>query len=172
MSIVGPGVRPMPALLAAARPVAIVLIGVLTGAVLATWLSEAALGGSAELWIAYHQAITPAYTRTLPPLGGLALIAALVALAASWWSPRDRRLVLAAVACLLLGLVVTVVAHFPINAEIATWRPVAPPVDWQQLRDQWLAAHAVRTVLTVAGFVLLLVAGHRHGDGRSWHSST
>jgi uncharacterized membrane protein len=168
MSIAKTSVRPMPALLAAAHPTAIALTGVLAGAVLATWLSETSLGGSTELWITYHQAITPAYTRAIPPLGGLALIAALVALAASWRSPRDRRLLLAAVTCLLISLFVTVVVHFPINAEIATWRPVTPPVDWQQLRDQWLAAHAVRTALTVAGFILLLVAAdHR----RSWHSS-
>lgn len=160
MSIATSGVRPMPALLAAARPAAIVLTGVLAGAVLATWLNEASLVGSTELWIEYHQAITPAYTAAVPPIGGLALIAALAALAASWRSPRDRRLILAAVACLLIGLVVTVVVHVPINAEIAAWRPVAPPAEWQQLRDRWLAAHAVRTVLAVAGFVLL-VAGHR-----------
>lgn len=66
---------------------------------------------------------------------------------------------LAAIACLILGLLVTVVVHFPINAEIMTWRPAAPPVDWQQLRDRWLAAHAVRTVLAVTGFVLLAASG-------------
>jgi hypothetical protein len=117
-------VRPIPTPLAAAHPAAIILTGVLAGAVLATWLSEVSLGGSAELWIAYHQAVTPAYTRAVPPLGGLALIAALAVAGTSWWSVRDRRLVLAAVACLLVGLVVTVVVHFPINAEIATWQAI------------------------------------------------
>jgi uncharacterized membrane protein len=156
MSITTTGVRPMPALLTAAHPAAMVLTGVLAGAVLATWLSEASVGGSTELWIAYHQAVTPAYTRVVPPLGGLALIAALAALAASWPSPRDRRLILAAVACLVIGLVVTVVVHFPINAEIATWQPADPPADWQQFRDRWLAAHAVRTIFAVAGFALLV----------------
>ena len=161
----------MPALLAAARPAAIVLTGVLAGAVLATWLSEASLGGSSELWVAYHQAVTPAYTRAVPPLAGLALIATLAALAASWRSPGDRRLVLVVVACLLIGLVVTVVVHFPINAEIATWRPAAPPADWQQLRGRWLTAHAVRTALAVAGFALLVIAGP-HRDRTSPSSIT
>lgn len=150
----------MPSLLAAAHPAAITLTGILAGAVLATWLSEASVGASTELWIAYHQAVTPAYTRAVPPLGGLGLIATVAALAASWWSPRDRRVIGVAVACLIIGLVVTVVVHFPINAEIATWQQAAPPGDWQQLRDQWLAAHAVRTVLAVAGFTIL-VAGYR-----------
>ncbi|MDQ4092567.1 MAG: DUF1772 domain-containing protein [Actinomycetota bacterium] len=152
----------MQALLHAAHPATIVLTGVLAGAVLTTWLSEASLGATPELWIGYHQAITPAYTRALPPLGGLALIAALAALAASWGSPRDRRLILTAVACLLIGLVITVVVHFPINAEIATWLPAAPPTDWQQIRDRWLAAHVVRTALSVAAFTLLVTSGPRH----------
>jgi len=145
--------------LTAARPAATVLTAVLTGVLLVTWLSEASLDGSSGLWVEYHQAVTPAYTRALPPIGGLALLAALAALAASWGSRRDRWLVLGAVSCLLTGLVVTVVVHLPINADIATWRPATPPADWQQVRDRWLAAHAVRSALTLAGFGLLVSAG-------------
>jgi len=68
---------------------------------------------------------------------------------------------LAAVGCLLLGFIVTVVVHFPINAEIATWQPADPPANWQQFRDRWLTAHAVRTVLAVAAFALLVIADPR-----------
>ncbi|MDQ3987912.1 MAG: DUF1772 domain-containing protein [Actinomycetota bacterium] len=163
MNIATTGARPMTALLATARPAAIVLTGVLAGAVLGTWLSEASLGSSTELWIAYHQAITASYTGALPTIGGLGLIAALAALTVSWRVPRDRWLILTAVACLMIGLIVTVVVHFPINAEIATWRPAAPPADWQQLRGRWLTAHAVRTALAVVGFTLLVIAGSRRG---------
>jgi hypothetical protein len=92
MNLVATGVRLPRARLGAALPAAIVLTGLLAGAVLGTWLSEVSLGGSSELWIAYHQAVTPAYTRAVPPLGGLALIATLGALAASWSNPRDRLL--------------------------------------------------------------------------------
>lgn len=162
MTVASAAVRSTPALLHTARPAAIALTGIVAGAVLGTWLSEASFGPTG-LWIAYHQAITPAYTRALPSIGGLALIAALATLAASWGQPRDRRLTLAAVACLVIGLLVTVVVHFPINAQIATWQPAAPPADWQQLRGRWLAAHAVRTVFAVAGFALLVAAGSRGG---------
>ena len=153
--------RPLPVLLAAVHPTVIILTGVLAGAILATWLSEVSIGGSAELWIAYHQAITDAYTYALPPIGGLALIAALAALATSWRNSHGRRHLLAAVGCLLLGFIVTVVVHFPINAEIATWQPADPPANWQQFRDRWLTAHAVRTVLAVAAFALLVIADPR-----------
>lgn len=55
-------------------------------------------------------------------------------------------------------MVVTVAVHFPMNAEIATWTPVAPPAEWQELRDRWLVAHVVRTWVAVAGFALLVAA--------------
>jgi hypothetical protein len=90
--------------------------------------------GSRTAEIAYHQAITPAYTHAIPPLGGLALIATLAALVACWSNPPDRRLTLGATECLLVGLVVTVVVHFPINAEIATWQPAAVSADWHQVQ--------------------------------------
>jgi len=60
--------------------------------------------------------------------------------------------------CLLVGLLVTVVVHFPINDVIMTWQLDVPPTDWQDLRARWLTAHAVRTGVAVAGFVLLVLA--------------
>lgn len=152
------GARRASALLAAAHRVAIISSGVLAGAILGTWLSEASFGGSAEPWIAYHQAITSAYTGVVPPIGGLAMIATLTALAGSWRTPRTRWLLVAAAGCLVIGMLVTVLVHFPINDEIMTWQPSAPPADWQERRDGWLIAHAVRTVIAMAGFVLLVVA--------------
>ncbi len=149
---------PVSVLLGVAHRVAIILSGVLAGAIASTWLSEGSLGDPAELWIAYHQAITPAYTQVLPPIGGLALLATLAALAASWRSRRTRRLVLAALACLVVGLLVTVVVHFPINDQIISWQSAAPPSDWQDVRAEWLTAHVVRTVFALSGFVLLVLA--------------
>jgi uncharacterized membrane protein len=151
-------VHPVPVLLRAARPVAVVLTGILAGAVVAAWLTDAAVGGSAELWIGYHQAVTTAYTLLLPPVGALALVAALAAVVVCRHRRRDRRLVAGAVGCLLAGLLVTVVVHFPMNSEIATWQAARPPVDWQQVRDRWLTGHAVRATLAVAAFALLALS--------------
>ncbi len=153
---------PFAAAFAAARPVANALTAVLVGALLVTWLSEAALATSSELWVEYHQAVTPAYTRALPPIGGLALLAAV---GASRVSRVNRRLVLAAITCLCIGLGITLVVHVPINADIASWRPVEPPAEWQQVRGRWLAAHVVRSALTIGALGLLVAAGlERRGD--------
>lgn len=156
-----PRTRPVLVMVAAAHQVAIILTAILAGAGMATWLVELSLGSSTGSWIDYHQATTAAYTRLLPPIGALGLIAALAALAASWRNTHSRRLILAASGCLLIGLIVTVVVHFPINNKIATWQPATPPADWQSLRDQWLAAHAIRGSLVVAALALLAVASPR-----------
>ena len=58
-------------------------------------------------------------------------------------------------------MIVTIIVHFPINAEILTWSPASPPADWQQVRDRWTAAHTARTLLSLAGFVLIALDSWR-----------
>ncbi len=89
VSIGPPQTDRVPGVLAAAQPAAVILTGLLAGAVLATWVVEASLVSSAELWIDYHQATTAAYTRALPPIGALGLVG-VVALFAAWRDVRAR----------------------------------------------------------------------------------
>lgn len=144
-----------------AHPAATILAGVLAGAVLAAFLTEVSLDGAAELWIGYHQAVSSAYTRALPPIGVLALMAAGWALAASWRNVPLRWLLFLATWCLLFGLAVTVAVHFPINAEVLSWRPADPPADWEDVRLRWMMAHGIRGVFALAAFVLLVLAASR-----------
>ena len=143
-----------------AHPVAALLTALLVGAAFATWLAEVSIRDS-RLWVDYHQATTAAYTAGVPPLGALALIATAAALAVTWRSQSRRWLVLGALGCLLAGLLVTVAVHFPMNAEIATWQPTSPPPNWEELRERWVMAHAVRSGLTVAALALVAAAGVR-----------
>ncbi len=86
---------------------------------------------------------------------------------------HSRRPVLAAVGCLLVGLIVTLVVHFPINEAIATWEPTTPPTDSQHLRDRWLVAHTVRATSVVAALGLLTLAGlhdRRTALGQRFHN--
>ena len=64
-------------------------------------------------------------------------------------------------------MVLTVAVLFPINDAVLGWS--VPPPDWAAVRDRWLTAHAVRSVATVAAFVLLVAAGRaaRPGAGSS-----
>ncbi|HEX4326210.1 MAG TPA: anthrone oxygenase family protein, partial [Burkholderiales bacterium] len=72
--------------------------------------------------------------------------------------PPLLALTLAAFACGLAGMLITVKGNFPINDLVMTWSPHAPPADWASLRDRWWAWHCARTVVTVACFGLLLAA--------------
>jgi hypothetical protein len=139
-----------------ARLTALLTLGLAAGAVLAVWVADVAIsGGDATLYITYRQATTAAFTAALPPMGGLGLVAA--AVSAVLARGRERALMATAALCSTAALLVTVIVHFPINAEILTWSPAAPPPDWQQLRDRWTLAHTARTLLTMIGFALLAI---------------
>jgi hypothetical protein len=152
------------AVAAITHQVATILAGVLAGAVVAVLLTELALGGDAELWIGYHQAITTTYTVALPLIGVLSLVAAVVTLVCLWQHLRVRWLLLFAIWCLLVGMVVTAAVHLPLNAEVLSWQPDAPPDDWDGLRLRWLQAHGVRTLAALAAFAVMVRASFpRHG---------
>jgi hypothetical protein len=44
------------------------------------------------------------------------------------------------------------------NAQIGSWTVGAAPADWEHWRAQWEFGHAVHFVLTLAGFLALLLA--------------
>jgi hypothetical protein len=44
------------------------------------------------------------------------------------------------------------------NGEIGSWTVGAAPSDWERWRTQWEFGHAVHFLLTLAGFLTLLLA--------------
>ena len=147
-----------------AMPSAIILTGVLAGAVSAAWLTEVALAGRSALWLGYHHAITAAYTRALPPIGVLALLAAAWTLPGARHNIQVRRLLMIAVGCLLAGLLITVFVHFPLNAQIASWPSTTPPEIVEPLRERWVLAHGLRAVAVLAAFILLVATAFRENQ--------
>src|SRR5690348_9654425 len=130
------------------RAVALLATGLLAGAVLLVWAIDVPLGRTASLYLQYRQATTGLLTALLPPLGAVALIAALAAAVLD--RGTGRALAGAAAVLLLAGMVLTVAVLFPINDAVLGWS--VPPPDWAAVRDRWLTAHAVRSVATVAAF--------------------
>lgn len=53
--------------------------------------------------------------------------------------------------------------NFPINDEVRTWSPEAPPEGWEDLRDRWEVLHTVRTVISVVGLGCLFAAALNPG---------
>jgi hypothetical protein len=139
------------------RFVTLLLAGLLAGAVGLGWLLNRIVD-DAPLYVAYKQVEIPALTATLVPLGLVTMVLALL----QAYLDRKRRpglwLTLAATLGLLAMGLLTRFALFPINDQIMTWSAQAPPDDWHVLREQWNAAHSLRTAAGLASFVLLLLA--------------
>ena len=82
----------------------------------------------------------------------LPFVAALVA----WWAGRRVSAlawVAIAVVYFLAVFWLTRSVNVPINNELATWNPAAPPASWQQARDAWNEANLQRAVAAGVCFV-------------------
>lgn len=71
---------------------------------------------------------------------------------------NDRRVVLVAIALLVIVFATTFAINLPINSDQTAWSVQNPPSDWASVRDRWQVAHAIRTVAAVLAFGLLIVA--------------
>ena len=70
---------------------------------------------------------------------------------------NDRRVVLVAIALLVIVFATTFAINLPINSDQSAWSVQSPPSDWASVRDRWQVAHAIRTVAAVLAFGLLIV---------------
>jgi uncharacterized membrane protein len=60
--------------------------------------------------------------------------------------------------CIAAVFVLTRIVNVPINNELMTWQISTPPQNWLQIWMPWEQAHTVRTVISIVGFVCLLIA--------------
>jgi uncharacterized membrane protein len=70
---------------------------------------------------------------------------------------NDRRVVLVAIALLVVVFATTFAINLPINSDQTAWSVQNPPSDWASVRDRWQIAHTIRTVAAVLAFGLLIV---------------
>jgi uncharacterized membrane protein len=71
---------------------------------------------------------------------------------------NDRRVVLIAIALLVVVFATTFAINLPINSDQSAWSVQNPPSDWADVRDRWQVAHAIRTAAAVLAFGLLITA--------------
>ncbi|WP_162458313.1 anthrone oxygenase family protein [Pseudactinotalea terrae] len=95
--------------------------------------------------------------RAMPVAYGVALVLVVASLLVGWDDGARGPLTGAVVAygaitALSLGYLV------PMNTRATRWDPEQPPSDWQQVMRRWDRGHAVRVVLLVVAFALLVVA--------------
>jgi uncharacterized membrane protein len=140
-----------------ARVVLLLTSGLLAGATVAVALLEHAFAGSAPFFTEFKQLEIRAFTVPLPAIGLVAVVFGVVHAALERRNRAALRLTAAGLACLIVGAVITVGGHFPMNESLKTWSVVAPPVEWPAIQERWRRYHDLRTIVTVLGFALLIL---------------
>jgi uncharacterized membrane protein len=98
------------------------------------------------------------------------------------WGPNPASILLTILAAVLgrgdstrLGLLVGTVVCFvasglitrflnqPINANVITWHPGAPPANWRSVRDEWWRWHLIRLLAGLGGLSMLMTAMLQRG---------
>lgn len=140
----------------------ILLTGLVAGATVCVLLVERSLPDSASFYVLYKQRMIQALTVPLPLLAVLGGIAVLVDVYGLWREPTSSRVCLGlaagSVALIVAGGVLTKAGHFPINDQIATWDPAAPPASWSAIQAKWASLHLVRTLASTGAFALLIAS--------------
>lgn len=136
--------------------VALLLTALSMGVHFGTWLTERPLRRtqSGALFIEVHQGRDRVAARVMPIVGSAALIFLALGVFLVRAVPAAFALSLSGLVLSIGDMLVTVLVNVPINREVQSWQPDAPPAEWKRLRDRWESFHSIRTLLIVPGFAL------------------
>ncbi len=114
---------------------------------------------SATTWVEYQQGTISTLLRSMAVL----MPAAVASTTAVLLLDRDRTspaypLTLLALATQVATGVITQRINMPLNRDVLTWDPAAPPDRWRDSRDRWERAHTIRATLAVTGHAALAAA--------------
>jgi len=115
---------------------------------------------AAASFIQLQQTIHRVFSKLMPVL-------MLTAVVSGWgwmwilrgnWQAASFWLIAIGAASIFAIIVMTRVVSVPINNQLMTWDPEAPPANMRELWAPWERVHTIRTVLAVAAFILEVVA--------------
>jgi uncharacterized membrane protein len=149
-------------ILGAVRVIAILSCGVFTGFLFGDLIGAvfARPKLSPSSFIQQQQIIHAHVVKILPALTLTAIISALawLILVGARWERAEFWLVALAVGAMVFAFALTVTVNFPINDQLMTWNPAAPPDNFREIWTPWEKAHKVRTTLWMTAFALEAVA--------------
>ncbi|WP_051267309.1 anthrone oxygenase family protein [Nakamurella lactea] len=142
------------------RVVSLLFTGVFAGFLLGVLVLENSLRGYdaaiyTQVRLVELDSLDTLATVTLIPALVCTAIAGVLAVRAK---SRDRWLLAAAFALLLVVFVTSLAINVPINGDQVGWSVQTPPSDWASVRDRWQLAHLVRTLCAVLAFCSLTAA--------------
>jgi uncharacterized membrane protein len=138
----------------------LLLVGWIAGAELGSWCCVQPVVARLpyEQYVAAEQAMLRTFGRLMPvlmPLSGVLAIALVVV------SRGERSLVLwlriAAVLCIAVTVLTTLIVNVPINTQTASWQMSNDASEWQRMREQWHLFQGIRGGLFACAFVLLTI---------------
>lgn len=150
---------------------AVLMAGLVTGAVFGIWLSKNPVDLPARIYIEQQQINIRALNTIMPILGLIAILLNLVAAAFERRNRLTLRLFMLAAAFFIVSGLVTRFGNQTINSIVMTWDPANPPDNWEELRDRWWLWHQVRTLSSVLAFALsiaAIISTRRNADEREF----
>lgn len=148
-------------ILIGARLLALMCTGLVAGIFLGhrAGVSQAGSRLASATFIQLQQLIHGVYNKMMPPLVLGAVVASSVwtALLRHSSTRPDFWLVAIASLALVVAAALTRAVNIPINAKLMTWSAGAPPANLRELWRPWERVHSIRTVLTIAAFMLQAV---------------
>jgi uncharacterized membrane protein len=137
--------------------ISLLLTALLAGTMFGIWLGFNPAPLTATAYAEVQQNAIRALNVSMPALGVVCIVlnAALVVLIKDKYA---RYLLVAGVLCLIAAGLITRFANQPINAVVMTWNPQAPAANWTELRDTWWHWHSLRTIASIGGLALTLLA--------------
>jgi hypothetical protein len=131
-----------------------------TGGLMVNWigLGRAMSRLSVSAYVEFHQHTN----RTFNPYMPIVVVGALaggVALAVMYGVHSiPGQLAAAGAVCYALVIIIARSTDVRINHQIASWSIQNPPREWAQIRARWIRFHVIRTLFSVPGFILYLLA--------------
>ena len=140
------------------RFVLLLLLALLVGTMFGIWVGFNPSNLSAMAYVEQQQNAIGSLNKLLPAMGAACILLTAVLAILSKGDPRNRYLLVAAIACLGAAALVTRFGNQPINAVVITWSAQTPAANWVRLRDEWWHWHVIRTLAGIAGLCLTLLA--------------
>lgn len=141
--------------------VSIFLLALVTGIFWGPWLglSRSITTFQPEVFLAIGHRMIRNLAPVMPILMPAAMLSILPVLFLSYTRrPETFYLNLVGLTLFVIALLVTLVVEVPIDNKIMTWTVATLPDNWENLRDRWETFHVIRTVASVGGLAVLLIA--------------
>lgn len=135
---------------------AIILTGLIAGAVFGIWIGYDPEGLSATTYVEQQQHTIHALNVLMPVLGLISLILTCYYAYFVRNHILHRNLLLIAIFLLILSALITRLGNQPINAIVIKWDLNNIPESWIELKTKWWRLHTIRTISTLLAFALIV----------------